>query len=246
MRAILISAGKGTRLYPLTKNTPKCLIQFGNGETILENQINTLKKCGIKDISIITGYLTEQIEAKIKIYKDLNIEVIYNPFYDETNNLYSLWMARNRLNEDVITINGDDIFTEEVIVKLREFTGDIVMCVSESNEYDEDDMKVVIEDGSVIKVGKDLDINITSAESVGMIKMSARGANILKETLDMMVKSGEYRNDFYLKALQNIMDRKIQVDYVKIEQSQWQEMDFHADLELINKLMESKYKKIKF
>jgi hypothetical protein len=96
MRAIIIAAGKGTRLYPLTKNTPKSLIEVGNGITMLESQLHSLKENGIKDITIIVGYKAEQIEAKIKKYaNDFNINTVYNPFYETSNNLISVWMARH-------------------------------------------------------------------------------------------------------------------------------------------------------
>ena len=179
MRAILISAGRGTRLLPLTKNTPKCLIHVGNGDTILENQIKTLKESGIEDISIITGYLTEQIEAKVKDIK--GIEIIYNPFYDEANNLYSLWMAKWRMDEEIITINGDNIFYPEVIEELMEREEDIVMAISKEDEYDDDDMKVSLKGDRVVKVGKNLESQEVDGESVGIIKFTKKGAQILKD-----------------------------------------------------------------
>lgn len=243
MRAILISAGKGTRLRPLTKNTPKCLIQVGNGETVLEHQIKTLKNAGVDNISIITGYLSEQVEAKVKQID--NIDIIYNPFYDVSNNLYSLWMAKWHMDEEIITINGDDLFYQDVIEKLINREEDIVMTVSKDDEYDEDDMKVVIKGDNVIKVGKKLDLDIVNGESVGIIKFSKNGAKILKSELEEMVKSGNYKNDFYLNALQSIMDKSIGVNYQEIDKSKWQEMDFHQDLELIKELISNKYKEFR-
>lgn len=239
MRAILISAGRGTRLLPLTKNTPKCLIHVGNGDTILENQIKTLRESGIEDISIITGYLTEQIEAKVKDIK--GIEIIYNPFYDEANNLYSLWMAKWRMDEEIITINGDNIFYPEVIEELMEREEDIVMAISKEDEYDDDDMKVSLKGDRVVKVGKNLELQEVDGESVGIIKFTKKGAQILKDQLEEMVKSGKHREDFYLAAIQKIIDKNITVNYHEIDSGKWQEMDFHQDVDLIRNLLESKY-----
>ena len=116
MKAILISAGKGERLYPLTKNTPKSLLEVGKGLTILETQLHSLSENNIKDIVIITGFKAEQIEAKIRDYQnDLNITTVFNPFYDISNNLLSVWMARHHMTDEFISINGDDVFYDEVI-----------------------------------------------------------------------------------------------------------------------------------
>jgi choline kinase len=246
MKAILISAGKGARLYPLTKNTPKCLLQIGNGITILESQLETLKKVGIKDISIITGYLSEQVEAKIKYINDINIEIIYNPFYEDYNNLYSLWMAKYSMDQEIVTINGDDIFTETAIELLLERDEDIVMSISRKDHYDDDDMKVVTVGERVIKVGKQISINECNGESVGIIKYSKKGANLLKNELETMVKSGEHKGSFYLEALQSMMNRNILVSYQEIPTSEWQEMDFHADYELIKEIIIAKSNKLKY
>ena len=100
MNVIILAAGKGERLFPLTKNTPKSLLEIKDGVTLLELQLRNISKCGIKDVSIVTGYLAEQIEAKIKAYSanfNLNVNIIYNPFYNTSNNLISLLMAKYKM-----------------------------------------------------------------------------------------------------------------------------------------------------
>jgi choline kinase len=137
MRAFLISAGKGTRLYPLTKNTPKSLLEVGEGLTLLEAQLHSLQEAGIVDITIIVGYRAEQIEAKLQKYnKDFNINTVYNPFYDVSNNLISIWMARHLMQDEFITINGDDMFTSSVIKNLMKSKNNITMVMDEKDDYD--------------------------------------------------------------------------------------------------------------
>ena len=117
MKAIILAAGKGERLWPLTRNMPKSLLEIGNGITMLENQILCLSESGIKEVFIVVGYRAEQIEAKIKHLIEFNCEIktIYNPFFDISNNLHSLWFAKEVMFEDFIIINGDDVLIPKVI-----------------------------------------------------------------------------------------------------------------------------------
>lgn len=234
MKAILISAGKGERLYPLTKNTPKSLLEVGDGLTLLETQLHSLSENNIKDIVIITGFKAEQIEAKVKAYKSkLNISTVFNPFFDISNNLLSVWMARHHMQDEFISINGDDIFSAEVIENLLKSKDDITMVIDEKNEYDDDDMKVVHKDGNILEVSKKVDEKKANGESVGIIKFSNNGPKIYTDMLDEMVRIPENRNVFYLKAIQKIIDKGFKVNYSLCEETDWAEIDFHPDLKLI-------------
>ena len=238
MRAIIIAAGKGTRLYPLTKNTPKSLIEIGKGITMLESQLHSLKENNIKDVTIIVGYRAEQIEAKIKKYQDdFNITTIFNPFYDCSNNLISVWMARHFMNEDFITINGDDIFKPTVIENLLKSESNITMVIDEKEEYDDDDMKVVHLDGLVLQVSKKIPMEDTNGESVGIIKFTGKGRQIYVDILEEMVRDEANRNVFYLMALQKIMDKGYPVNYSTCEPTDWSELYFHPDLVMIKQYL---------
>ncbi len=234
MRAFLISAGKGTRLYPLTKNTPKSLLEVGEGLTLLEAQLHSLQEAGIVDITIIVGYRAEQIEAKLHKYnKDFNINTVYNPFYDVSNNLISIWMARHLMQDEFITINGDDMFTSSVIKNLMKSKNNITMVMDEKDDYDEDDMKIVHKDGLVLEVSKKIDSAKANGESVGIIKFSGHGPQIYINTLEEMVRDPENRNVFYLKAIQQIIDKGYPVHFSKCNEGDWGELDFHPDLVMI-------------
>ena len=250
MKAIIISAGKGERLYPLTKNTPKSLLEVGNGFTLLETQLHSLSENNIKDIVIITGFKAEQIEAKIKDYqKNLNISTVFNPFFDISNNLLSVWMARYHMNSDFITINGDDIFSADVISNLLKSTHDITMVIDEKKEYDDDDMKVIHKNGEILEVSKKIESSKANGESIGIIKYANKGPKIFLDMLDSMVRDPQNRNLFYLQAIQNIIDKGFKVHYSLCKETDWAELDFHPDLKLIrtylsrNKVLEKFIKK---
>jgi choline kinase len=242
MKAILISAGKGERLYPLTKNTPKSLLEVGKGLTILETQIHSLSENNIKDIVIITGFKAEQIEAKVKDYqKDLNITTVFNPFFDISNNLLSVWMAKHHMTEEFISINGDDVFSAEVIENLLKSNSDITMVIDEKKEYDDDDMKVVHKNGEILEVSKKIDQERANGESIGIIKFSNKGPKIYTDMLDSMVRDINNRNVFYLRAIQEIIHKGYKINYSMCKESDWAEIDFHPDLKLIRTYL-SRYK----
>ena len=234
MRAIIIAAGKGTRLYPITKNTPKSLLDIGQGLTLLETQLHSLQDCGITDIVIIVGYRAEQIEAKIKEYeKDFNITTVYNPFYETSNNLVSVWMARHYMTDEFITINGDDIFDPVIIKNLMKSKENITMITDVKDEYDSDDMKIISEKGLVKKVSKKIPIAEANGESVGIIKFSGHGPKIYRDVLEEMVREPENINVFYLQAIQKIIDKGYPVHFSICDEKDWGEIDFHPDLKLI-------------
>ena len=107
MKAIILAAGKGERLMPLTSDTPKSLLELENGTTLLESQLININKTGITKVVIVTGYLTEKIESKVELYREkynIDIQIIYNPFYDISNNLLSLWQAKHEMESDFIII----------------------------------------------------------------------------------------------------------------------------------------------
>jgi choline kinase len=221
-------------MFPLTKNTPKCLLPIGDGLTVLESQLEIIKKTNIKDVVLVIGYLAEQIEAKIKYFeKDLNIHIVYNPFYHVSNNLISLWMAKHFMEEDFIIINGDNIFSLDVLKKVIESQKDVTMVIDKKPDYDPDDMKVIIHENKVLQIGKDIPLEKANGESVGIIKFQKGANKRIKKVLDNMVRYQESLDIFYLAAIQRMISEGHEVNFVEIPQNAWAEIDFHPDLKLI-------------
>jgi len=238
MRAILISAGKGTRLLPLTEELPKCLMPLNDDTTVIEQQLKVLHLTDINDVKIILGYQVEKVEAKINtlpFINKMNVEVIYNPFFDISNNLVSLWMARHFMDDEIITINGDDIFHSDLINTLVADKNDISLSISIKDSYDMDDMKIIHHNNILEQVGKDIDFEKATGESIGIIKYSKKGATILRNKLDEMVRNKETHQLFYLKAIQRIVDDGVKIKTVEIPSEKWAEIDFHYDLEFIQR-----------
>jgi len=113
--ALLLAAGTGSRLFPLTQNSPKCLTLV-NGKSILERLINNLKSQGFKRLVIVTGHKKECIMDYLgEKSGDISIEYVYSPLYKTTNNIYSLWMARNIINEPFVLFESDLVMNSTLL-----------------------------------------------------------------------------------------------------------------------------------
>ncbi len=240
MKAIILAAGKGERLMPLTSDTPKSLLELENGTTLLESQLITINKTAIDKVVIVTGYLTEKIESKVQRYSkeyNIDIQIIYNPFFDISNNLLSLWQARHEMESDFIIINGDDIFNDSVLLGLLEHDNNelITMVIDRKDTYDEDDMKLIVENGRILEVSKKIPLNNANGESIGMIRVTGEAKGIMVDTMERMVRNKKNMQVFYLAMIQELINQGIVVGYHEISSKDWAEIDFHPDLEDIRK-----------
>lgn len=233
MRAVLLAAGLGSRLLPLTRNTPKSLIDLGEGFTLLERQLGALVDGGVDDVVIVTGYKALQIEAKILDLEVPTVTTVFNPFFRTSNNAVSAWFGMRDLSEDVMLINGDDVFSCAIVERLVEFDGSIGMAVSRKDSYDEDDMKVRIEGGLVADVRKSLRISETDAESIGMTVYRGAGLSVMQNELDAMMRNEDDHQLFYLEALRRVAAAGERIVPIECSPHEWAEIDFHPDLEFV-------------
>lgn len=233
MKVIILAAGKGLRLGPLTANTPKSLLEIGQGVTVVECQLEHLAECGIDDVVLVLGYKVEQIEAKIKDFKQLDVRIVFNPFFDISNNLVSAWMARYEMYEDFILINGDDVFSSSVIKDLLKTEGPITMVIDRKEVYDEDDMKVVTKGDVIQRVSKKISETEANGESVGIMAFRGHGRDRFRDKLDEMVRDPANHDVFYLAALNALMEEGYPVSFSECSPDDWAEIDFHPDLALI-------------
>ena len=193
MRIIILAAGKGTRAFPLTKNTPKPLLDIGNGVTLLEKQLENIQKSkAVDEVILVIGYLAEQIEVKLKMHEEngLKITTVYNPFYETSNNLISLWLAKHCMDDDFLITNGDNIFEPDVFADLVNKNEEgIFLTISKKNKYNDDDMKVVLRDKTVARVNKESMKSIppwtrlTKIEDYEKLVKNAEGAKSSGESL---------------------------------------------------------------
>jgi choline kinase len=246
-KVIVLAAGKGERLYPLTRNTPKSLLHVGEGLTLLESQLHSIAGAGVRDVVIVGGYRVAQIEAKLESYRresDVNISVVFNPFYDVSNNLVSLWFAKHEMRHDadaIVIVNGDDLFQASVLEGLLAVPQEREICVviSRKSKYDEDDMKVSIVDDRIRRISKKIPAEEASGESIGMIRVVGNATRLLVTRLDTMLRDETNRSVFWLEAFNELIAEGWPVWFHDVPSKDWAEMDFHPDLDLIREKLRS-------
>lgn len=231
MRVVILAAGTGSRLLPLTRNTPKSLLDLGGGYTLLERQLESIAGAGLRDITIVTGYKSEQIEAKIQHYTDFNFHVVFNPFYRLANQIASAWMGLKDLDGPVVLINGDDVFKADVLQRLIDTPDDITLMICRKKEYTDEDMKVIIHGERIADIGKDIQIDRADAESIGIIHFSPRGLRDLQDTLHRMFRQEENLQQFFPAALRQMIRDGHSLTYRECKENDWSEVDFHPDLQ---------------
>src|SRR3954453_16728771 len=148
MKAIILSAGQGSRLGHLVDDRPKCLIDF-NGRTLLDRQLDTLEANGVHEAVVVTGFHDELVgQAIAKRSGGPEVRTVYNPFYKVADNTGSLFMAREELSGECLVWNGDTLVSRALMGKvLANAEAGICVTIDRKESYDEDDMKVVEEGG---------------------------------------------------------------------------------------------------
>jgi phosphoenolpyruvate phosphomutase / 2-hydroxyethylphosphonate cytidylyltransferase len=154
MKAIILASGVGRRLRPLTDRYPKSLLRVG-GKTLIDYQLEALAKHGVCDIVITTGHLGKKLEEHVRKTGVVPVQFVHNAKYESTNYIYSLWLTKGLVDDDIILLHGDLIFDSVLIRKLLEAQGNRVLV----NRYvlsPEKDFKALIKRGRVVRIGVNL------------------------------------------------------------------------------------------
>jgi len=239
-KALIIAAGLGSRLKKHTKNLPKCMLDFA-GKTLLQRQLDSYKKCGIKDISIIRGYKKEKINYK-------GIKYFENTDYENNNVLNSVFYAEKIINGNIIISYSDILFDPSVVQRALDSVHDISVVVDidwrgyyvgrKDHPISEAENVIFNSNNEVEKIGK---INTAKeevhGEFIGMIKLSNRGAEILKQHFHRLKKiywnkpfqrAKIFQKAYLTDLIQELVDIDIKVHCVIIE-SGWKEIDTVED-----------------
>ena len=237
MKAIILAAGKGTRMAPYTHDKPKCLLDIG-GISILEHQINSIRDCGITEIVIVVGFRFERVEDFLRSYDGLGVRIntLYNPFYQSTNSLVSLWIARSELDEDIVVMNGDDVYEIGVLDKaLSVSNGEICLPVKKRPRYEREDMKVVVDDGGITKISKDIPNGETSAESVGIRVFRDTGVELLKRAVEEEMRNPDAERKWYISSIHRLISKGYKIKPLDIGELYWMDVDCPLDLFRVRK-----------
>jgi choline kinase len=230
MKAIILSAGQGSRLGQLTFDRPKCLIEFG-GKSLLDWQLDVLQANGIREVVVVTGFRDDQIEASIaRRGGGPGVRTIYNPFYKVADNLGSLYIARDEIAGDCLVWNGDTLVSDALMKRvLANRQEGICVTVDRKPAYDDDDMKVVEESGRLKAIGKRISEGV-NAESIGLLAFRAGGADQFRRAIEQSIRTPEGTTIWYLRVIHHIAQTS-DVWTFDISGEEWGEVDFPPDVE---------------
>ncbi len=233
MRAIIVSAGQGRRLFPVTRDLPKCLVPVDGARSVLEVQLRTLAGAGVDEAVVMGGYGIDKVErfaASVGI-PGLDVRVRYNPFFDQADNLITAWLASRDLEGDCILLNGDTLFDPEVVARLLSApAAAITIVVNRKRSYDDDDMKVTLVGNDVRAIGKDLAPDESHGEAIGMTLVRGLGAGALRDALEHLVRRFGTQRAYYTTAIGELA-RRDQVRGCFMDGLWWAEIDSLEDLD---------------
>jgi len=246
MKAIIVAAGPGSRLNPLTNEMPKCLLEVG-GKTILERALEALRENGIEKIVVVRGYCSHLIDYP-------NVTYYENPNYRENNILRSLFYAEGEMNDDLIFSYSDIVYSIEIVAKLIACESEIALTVDVNwlQHYNGRDLHpiseaelVKVENGKVVKIGKGV-VSPSEAhgEFIGLAKFSKSGAEVMKAAYHRVAEerpaapfqhAASLEKAYMTDMIQELVDKGSLVQSIDIEGG-WMEIDTPQDLERARKL----------
>jgi len=231
MKAIILSAGQGSRLGHMVDDRPKCLIDF-NGRSLLDRQLDTLEANGVQEAVVVTGFHDELVQQAIERRSGgPTIRTIFNPFYKVADNTGSLYMAREELSGDCLVWNGDTLVSRALMAKV---VGNVRqgICVTidrKDDDYDDDDMKVVEEGGRLKAIGKRIAEGV-NAESIGLLAFRGGGSEQFREAIEQAMRTPEGTTIWYLRVINQIA-QSADVWTLDIHGEEWGEVDFPPDVD---------------
>ncbi len=233
MKAIILGAGQGRRLLPLTAETPKALLE-ADGRPLLAWQIASLVASGVKEVVFVAGFGISRVESVLGdlavSFPRCRLRVLFNPFFGVADNLASCWLARDEMLDDFLLINGDTLFEPDICTKLLNSPpAPVTVAIDRKTVYDADDMKVRVDGSRLIDIGKTLPAQHVHGEAIGMILFRAEGGAAFARALDERIREEGALRLWYLSVIASL-SHLIAVRTCLIAGHEWCEVDDCDDL----------------
>lgn len=237
MIGIVLAAGAGTRLLPLTEALPKTLLQVDENRTILDVALSNLARAGIGEAVIVTGFAASEIDVRLDALSERHeivLSTLHNPHWDR-NNAYSLWLAASHLERGALVVNGDTLHPVSVTNRLLERSAessafDVALAIDDQKELGEEEMKILLSEHlTVSRISKAIEPQTAAGEYIGVALVAARAAEAVVDALE-----STWRRDpslYYEDGFQALADAGGHLEPVPIGEVDWVEVDNHADLE---------------
>ena len=240
MKALILNSGLGHRMGAITKEHPKCMTEISCGETILSRQLKLLVQAGVKDVIITTGYYDEiLVEYCNSLGLPLDIKFVKNPVYDKTNYIYSIFCAREYLDDDIVMMHGDLVFEQSVLDDVLRSKHSCV-TVSTSLELPEKDFKAVVKNGRVEKIGIEFFDNAVAAQP--LYKLNKKDWRIWLDGICHYCQSGN--DKCYAENAFNDVSEKCNIKILDVKDRVCGEIDTPEDLKIMANKIEKLNNKI--
>ena len=239
VRVIILAAGQGKRLLPLTADVPKALLDVG-GKSLIERQLEAFAACGVADFVVVTGYGSHRMEIALESIAErlsLKITTVFNPFYAVADNLASCWLAREYYRGDVIQVNGDNVFRSDLVSRLVEFApSPAAVAINRKAAFDADDMKVMLDGQRLTEIGKNLPNDTVDAEAVGFYVFRGAGCQAYVKELELAMRDSQGLRRWFPSAV-GALAKRMEVLTIPIDGLRWSEVDYPADLQAARQLV---------
>ena len=224
---IILAAGKGSNLQPMTLKYPKTSYKLDENTTVLQRMVRSIRKIDKNaEIVVVVGYMADDVRKELKVE---NVRFVMNPFYEVTNSISSLWFARDYLERENVTIvHGDVVFSDEIIRSYLTVPTDYPYVLVDSSLDSPGEYNAVIKDDQVLVMSKKLEHY--SAKYSCMTKLDPVSSRLLKEEMDSMINSNMYDQYFEDCLVQMIMFHDFQLFCQDIAGMKWSEIDMVDDL----------------
>ncbi len=226
---VLLSAGQGRRLSPLTDHRPKCLVDIA-GRPLLAWQLAALAHAGVAEATVVTGFGAAAVEAALAVMApQIPVSCRHNPFFAVADNIGSCWIARDLFAADTLLINGDTLVDPRIVTAV--LTGSrlpISVTIDRKASFDADDMKVRLNGDRLARIGKDL-ADPVDGESIGLLRFLETGGPRFAAALEEAVRDPAALSRWYLSVVDGLAAAG-EVGTVSIVGLPWAEVDFPRDL----------------
>jgi len=226
MKAVILAAGRGTRLEPLTLEMPKCMVKV-RGVPLIDRLIARVREAGIEDIIVVSGHLHEVLSEHLA---DSGCCLVYNERYHDWGNFYSLLVAREAVGDDgYVKLDGDVVMDGAVLPKLLATPGDAVLALDGRDGLGAEEMKARLHGDLVVELNKRMDPSVAFGEYIGVEKISASLAPRAFDQLAKMIGLGE-TDEYYERGYERMMQAGVAFGFVDVGECTWTEIDDAADL----------------
>ncbi|MEZ4224955.1 MAG: phosphocholine cytidylyltransferase family protein [Polyangiaceae bacterium] len=226
--AVILVAGIGSRLRPLTDDRPKALVEV-HGRSILARAVDALVAHGVGHVVLATGYRQDAIARQMETCR-ARVTLCHNPRFDTTQNVVSLALCRDAVaGEGFFKLDGDVLFQSDVLRRLDASAADLAVAVDERRALDEEAMKVEARAGRIVAFGKALPLEGAAGESIGIERVSGSVCERLFDAIDATVSAG-HTDVYYEHVYDQLVRDGLVADAVAVGDLPWTEVDDPADL----------------